>query len=135
MPEVVVATIEGEIASSNAETRGVKVFQMEEKRSFITRITALVAAPTGVAERWGRGTWRDIFVESSRRGIGIFSVEERRSRSRSSFNFSLTERKQQKKNDQQIELLVQVKSSRERDARRRIGQKGKAVELLLHDVC
>lgn len=25
-----------------------------------TRITALVAAPTGVADRWGRGTWRDI---------------------------------------------------------------------------
>lgn len=32
----------------------------KRKGLFFTRITALVAAPTGVAERCGKGTWRDI---------------------------------------------------------------------------
>lgn len=68
MPEILVAAIEPEIASSNEETKEI-IAPKGKQKAIHTRITALVAAPTGVADRWGRGTWRDIFVESSRRGI------------------------------------------------------------------
>jgi hypothetical protein len=45
-------------------------FQKRGKRAdlIFTRMTALVAAPTGVADRCGRGTWRDI-VESCADGV------------------------------------------------------------------
>lgn len=69
MPEAVVATMEEAIASPNEESTRGNCSKRKKKGHFITRITALVAAPTGVADRWGRGTWRDILVESSRRGI------------------------------------------------------------------
>lgn len=53
----------------------------KRKRVIITRITALVAAPTGVAERCGKGTWRDIVgrfgwsLEREKRGGGVSLIE------------------------------------------------------------
>lgn len=61
-------------------------------------------------------------------------MEERTRSFDLSFNRKKRKRRKRETRNRYESTNCSLKSE-ERDARRRIGQKGKAVELLLHDVC